>query len=84
MAFYRHTLISAGCVRSKEYKGYAGYYRLDIYRINLFNTPVTKKEVYNIWQKTLWRSRLVLGIDKVLMGTPKDRQGKAFPNPFQR
>jgi hypothetical protein len=42
------TLISDGCVRSKEYKGYVGYYRLDIDSINLYNTLVTKKEVYNI------------------------------------
>lgn len=58
------TLISDGCVKSEEYRGYVGYYHLDIDSINLYSTPVTKKEIYNIWQKDLWCSRLILDVAK--------------------
>lgn len=42
-------LISDGYVHDKFDSYYIGYYLFDTARINFYNTPVSKKEIYNIW-----------------------------------
>lgn len=57
-------LISDGCVFDNRYSGYIGYYLLDPDSINVYNKPVTKKEIYKVWEKKLFQSRLLLDLSK--------------------
>lgn len=42
-------LISDGCIKSQQVKGYVGYYRFDIDSINFYKVPVTKEDIYRLW-----------------------------------
>jgi hypothetical protein len=55
-------LYSDGCIYSNEEKGYVGYYLFE--SINFYKNPVTKQEIYDIWNKKLGQSKLNLDISK--------------------
>jgi hypothetical protein len=57
-------LLSDGCVHDDSHKGYIGYYLLDTATIMIYDNPVTKEEIYRIWQKTLFQSKLKLDLSK--------------------
>ncbi|HEX9974530.1 MAG TPA: hypothetical protein VGD14_20855 [bacterium] len=57
-------LLSDGCIPDKRYTGYIGYYLLDPDSIVLYKNPVSKEEIYKIWNKTLYRSKLKLATTK--------------------
>ena len=57
-------LLSDGCVRDSGYAGYVGYYLLDPDSIVIYSNPVTKKEIYKIWKKKLFESKLKLDVSK--------------------
>lgn len=57
-------LLSDGCVRDNRYPGYIGYYLLDLDSIVIYSNPVTKKEIYKIWKKKLFQSKLKLDVSK--------------------
>ena len=57
-------LISDGCIRDNSCTGYIGYYLLDPESIVIYSNPVTKEEIYKIWKKKLFQSKLKLDISK--------------------
>ncbi|MCI0696824.1 hypothetical protein L0337_33070 [candidate division KSB1 bacterium] len=58
-------LISDGCVYSNDEDGYVGYYVFEPGSINFYHGFVTKREIYEIWQKNLGaRARLNLAVSK--------------------
>ena len=57
-------LLSDGCVHDDSIAGYIGYYLLDPANIVIYNDPVTKDEIYEIWKKRLFQSKLDLDISK--------------------
>jgi len=57
-------LLSNGCIKSDEIKNYVGYYCIDVDSINFYRTPVTKEEIFSIWNKKLGRAKLQLDVSK--------------------
>ena len=57
-------LLSHGYVPDNHNPGYIGYYLLDIDSIVIYQTPVTKDEIYKIWKKKLFQSKLKLDTSK--------------------
>ena len=57
-------LLSDGYVPDSEYAGCIGYYLLDIKSIVLYKTPVTKEEIYKIWNKKLFQAKPKLDVSK--------------------
>ena len=69
-------LLSDGCVRNNERPGYIGYYLLDLDSIVIYKAPVTKEEIYNLWEKTLSQAKLKLDVSKYheYMSLLKDKE----------
>jgi len=57
-------LKSNGCVFDSEVSGYIGYYVIDIDSIIIYNSPVTKNEIFEIWSKKLFQSKLKLDVSR--------------------
>ena len=57
-------LLSDSYVPDSKYAGYIGYYLLDIDSIVLYKTPVTKEQIYKIWNKKLFQAKLKLDISQ--------------------
>ncbi len=57
-------LKSNGCVIDKKEKGYIGYYEINMESIIIYNNPVTKEEIYEIWMKKLGQAKLKLEVSK--------------------
>ena len=53
-------LVSDGCVLDRKLDGYLGYYLFDLNTINVYNNPISKDEIYNIWKKKLFMGKLRL------------------------
>ena len=57
-------LVSDGCVLDGKLDGYIGYYLFDLNTINVYNNPISKIEIYNIWKKKLFMGKLILDPSK--------------------
>ena len=57
-------LVSNGCVFDGKLDGYIGYYLFDLNTINVYNNPISKDEIYNIWKKKLFMGKLILDPSK--------------------
>ncbi|HOO36761.1 MAG TPA: hypothetical protein PLV78_00475 [Deltaproteobacteria bacterium] len=57
-------LLSDGCIHDSSRAGYIGYYLLDLSTIVIYDNPVTKEEVFKIWKKLLFQSKLNLDVSK--------------------
>jgi hypothetical protein len=57
-------LLSDGCIPDNRDTGYIGYYLLDPNSIVIYKNPISKEEIYKIWGKTLFQSKLKLDISK--------------------
>ncbi len=57
-------LVSDGCVHDNSHEGYIGYYLLNLDSIVIYSNPVTKEEIYKIWKKKLFQSKLKLDVSK--------------------
>jgi hypothetical protein len=57
-------LKSNGCVLNNDVNGYVGYYVIDMDSIIIYNTAITKKEIFEIWGKKLFQSKLKLDVSK--------------------
>lgn len=57
-------LLSDGCIQDNSRTGYIGYYLLDLATIVIYDNPVTKEEIYKIWKKALFQSKLKLDVSK--------------------
>ena len=57
-------LVSDGCVLDGELDGYIGYFLFGLNTINVYNNPISKDEIYNIWEKKLFQAKLKLDPSK--------------------
>jgi hypothetical protein len=60
-----HAILSSdGCIPDNRNIGYIGYYLLDLDSIVIYKNPITKAEIFKIWKKKLFQSKLKLDISK--------------------